>query len=182
MVSSCNLKPIYQSNLKDRPLENKVSIENIDTEIGFYLTQNLRFALNDFGNKKRLNLMEVNLTHKEKISRILDCNRNELEDGDKLQDYIIPFLKEGRFYGWPYLAVSKEDMLYQTPAWGMSSNSGNDAIESCEQYNDGKKCEVIIERGYVVSDKFYRELIKTIPDSNSSGSSNDDIEIIGAGS
>lgn len=57
MVSSCNLKPIYQSNLKDRPLENKVSIENIDTEIGFYLTQNLRFALNDFGNKKRLNLI-----------------------------------------------------------------------------------------------------------------------------
>lgn len=57
MVSSCNLKPIYQSNLMDRPLENKVSIENIDTEIGFYLTQNLRFALNDFGNKKRLNLI-----------------------------------------------------------------------------------------------------------------------------
>ena len=57
MVSSCNLKPIYQSNLKDRPLENKVSIENIDTDIGFYLAQNLRFALNDFGSKKRLNLI-----------------------------------------------------------------------------------------------------------------------------
>ena len=57
MVSSCNLKPIYQSNLKDRPLENKVSVESIDTDIGFYLAQNLRFALNDFGNKKRLNLI-----------------------------------------------------------------------------------------------------------------------------
>ena len=57
MVSSCNLKPIYQSDLKDRPLENKVSVENIDTDIGFYLAQNLRFALNDFGSKKRLNLI-----------------------------------------------------------------------------------------------------------------------------
>jgi hypothetical protein len=56
VVSSCNLKPIYQSNLKDRPLENKVSIKNIDTDIGFYLAKNLRFALNDFGSKKRLNL------------------------------------------------------------------------------------------------------------------------------
>ena len=57
MVSSCNLKPIYQSNLKDRPLENKVSVENIDTDIGFYLAQNLRFGLNDFGSKKRLSLI-----------------------------------------------------------------------------------------------------------------------------
>ena len=57
VVSSCNLKPIYQSNLKDRPLENKVSIKNIDTDIGFYLAQNLRFALNDFGSKKNLNLI-----------------------------------------------------------------------------------------------------------------------------
>ena len=57
MVSSCNLKPVYQSNFKDRPLENKVSVENIDTDIGFYLAQNLRFALNDFGSKKNLNLI-----------------------------------------------------------------------------------------------------------------------------
>ena len=139
-------------------------------------------SINSNGDKRKINLMEVNLKHKEKICLILDCNRKESDDADKLQDYITPFLKEGRFYGWPYLAVSKEDMLYLTPAWGMSSVDGNDAIKSCEQYNNGEKCEVIIERGFVVSNKFYRELIKTIPDSNSSGSSNDDIEIIGAGS
>ena len=57
MLSSCNLKPIYQSNLEERPLENKVSVQNIDTDIGFYLAQNLRFALNDLGSKKRLNLI-----------------------------------------------------------------------------------------------------------------------------
>ena len=57
MVSSCNLKPLYQSNLEERPLENKVSVQNIDTDIGFYLAQDLRFALKDFGGKKSINLV-----------------------------------------------------------------------------------------------------------------------------
>ena len=65
IISSCGLKPIYKSNLDNSLLENKISIENIDSDVGFYLTQKLRYALNDFGGKKKVNLItEIKITER----------------------------------------------------------------------------------------------------------------------
>ena len=55
-LSSCNVAPLYKSDFKNEVINNKIYVENIDTEIGFYLSQNLRFSLKDTGQKKRLKL------------------------------------------------------------------------------------------------------------------------------
>lgn len=65
IISSCGLKPIYQSSLGNSLLQNKISIVNIDSDVGFYLTQKLRYALNDSGGKKKLNLItEIKITER----------------------------------------------------------------------------------------------------------------------
>ena len=55
-LSSCNVTPLYKSDFKNELINNKIYVENIDTEIWFYLSQNLRFSLKDTGQKKRLKL------------------------------------------------------------------------------------------------------------------------------
>ena len=55
-LSSCGVVPLHKSDPKSKLIDNKIYVENIDTEIGFYLSQNLRFSLRDTGQKKRLKL------------------------------------------------------------------------------------------------------------------------------
>ena len=64
-LSSCDFVPLHTSDPKRKLINNKIFVENIDTEIGFYLFQNLKFSLNDNGQEKRLKLL-IDLSTSEK--------------------------------------------------------------------------------------------------------------------
>ena len=64
-LSSCGVVPLHKSDPKSKLNDNKIYVENIDTEIGFYLFQNLKFSLNDNGQEKRLKLL-IDLSTSEK--------------------------------------------------------------------------------------------------------------------
>ncbi len=64
-LSSCGVVPLHKSDPKSKLNDNKIYVENIDTEIGFYLFQNLKFSLNDDGQEKRLKLL-IDLNTSEK--------------------------------------------------------------------------------------------------------------------
>ena len=65
-VVSCNIVPLHKTKITKTLLNNKVTVEEIDTEIGFYINQNLRFSLKDNGTKKDIRLTnELEITKRE---------------------------------------------------------------------------------------------------------------------
>ena len=40
-VVSCDIVPLHKTTIAETLLNNKVTVEEIDTEIGFYISQNL---------------------------------------------------------------------------------------------------------------------------------------------
>ena len=55
-VASCNNITIKQNSINESLFNNKIYVENINGEVGFYLRQNLKFNLKDTGTKKALSL------------------------------------------------------------------------------------------------------------------------------
>tara|TARA_B000000475_G_C15574278_1_gene273627 strand:+ start:50 stop:397 length:348 start_codon:yes stop_codon:yes gene_type:complete len=65
-VVSCDIVPLHKTTITETLLNNKVTVEEIDTEIGFYIGQNLRFSLKDNGTKKDISLTnELEITKRE---------------------------------------------------------------------------------------------------------------------
>ena len=95
-LSSCDVTPLYKSEFKNALLNNNIYVENIDTEIGFYLSQNLRFSLKDTGQKKRLKLIVTINTSERKYALSSDNEETriqKLSSRDEI-DAIILFNEE----------------------------------------------------------------------------------------
>tara|TARA_B100001093_G_scaffold142747_1_gene135205 strand:- start:53 stop:1372 length:1320 start_codon:yes stop_codon:yes gene_type:complete len=163
-----SLIKLFQNNINGRSGDFSKATQLLNFSSSTNATSNIQTTIE---TKKKL--MEVNLEHKEKICSILDCNRDG-DDGNKFQDYIESFLDEGSFFSNPYLAVGKSNMLYGSPGWGMGK-SQKKALEICDKYSD-TGCEVIIENGFVVSNKFYKELLKISNTKSTDNSINIDSE------
>ena len=98
-LSSCNVAPLYKSDFKNELINNKIYVENIDTEIGFYLSQNLRFSLKDTGQKKRLKLKVTINTSERKYALSSDNEETRIDlngiikcvfsDGENIHEFVI---------------------------------------------------------------------------------------------
>tara|TARA_Y100000746_G_scaffold183404_1_gene161657 strand:- start:2536 stop:3021 length:486 start_codon:yes stop_codon:yes gene_type:complete len=63
---SCNSVPLYTTKLTENLINDKITVEEINGEVGFYLSQKLRLSLNDAGHKKPIRLStELTLTNNE---------------------------------------------------------------------------------------------------------------------
>ena len=78
-LSSCNVTPLYKSDFKNELINNKIYVENIDTEIGFYLSQTLRFSLKDSGQEKRLKLKVTINTSERKYALSSDNEETRID-------------------------------------------------------------------------------------------------------
>ena len=98
-LSSCNVTPLYKSDFKNELINNKIYVENIDTEIGFYLSQNLRFSLKDSGQEKRLKLKVTINTSERKYALSSDNEETRIDlngiikcvfsDGENIHEFVI---------------------------------------------------------------------------------------------
>ena len=63
---SCNSVPLYSTKLTENLINDKITVEEINGEVGFYLSQKLRLSLNDTGHKKPIKLStKLTLTNNE---------------------------------------------------------------------------------------------------------------------
>lgn len=63
---SCNSVPLYTTKLTENLINDKITVEEINGEVGFYLSQKLRLSLNDTGHKKPIKLStKLTLTNNE---------------------------------------------------------------------------------------------------------------------
>ena len=98
-LSSCNVTPLYKSDFKNELINNKIYVENIDTEIGFYLSQTLRFSLKDSGQEKRLKLKVTINTSERKYALSSDNEETRIDlngiikcafsDGENIHEFVI---------------------------------------------------------------------------------------------
>ena len=66
IIVSCNSVPLYTTKLSKNLINDKITVEEINGEVGFYLSQKLRLSLNDTGNKKPIKLStKLTLTNNE---------------------------------------------------------------------------------------------------------------------
>ena len=120
--------------------------------------------------------MEINSSHLSQVCELLDCDRDVKDGLDNLQEYIGEFLIEGKNHSHPFLAVNSKRM-FSGPGWSMGGNA-SEAIEYCYELSE-EACEVIIANGYVVSEKFYKELISKWPELNLNSNNESDENFIG---
>jgi len=58
--------PLYTTKLTENLINDKITVEEINGEVGFYLSQKLRLSLNDTGHKKPIKLStKLTLTNNE---------------------------------------------------------------------------------------------------------------------
>ena len=98
-LSSCNVTPLYKSGFKNELINNKIYVEKIDTEIGFYLSQALRFSLKDSGQEKRLKLKVSINTSERKYALSSDNEETRIDlngiikcafsDGVNIHEFVI---------------------------------------------------------------------------------------------
>ena len=66
IILSCNNVPLYTTKLTENLINDKITVEEINGEVGFYLSQKLRLSLNDTGHKKPIKLStKLTLTNNE---------------------------------------------------------------------------------------------------------------------
>ena len=66
IIVSCNNVPLYTTKLTENLINDKITVEEINGEVGFYLSQKLRLSLNDTGHKKPIKLStKLTLTNNE---------------------------------------------------------------------------------------------------------------------
>lgn len=66
ILLSCNNVPLYTTKLTENLINDKITVEEINGEVGFYLSQKLRLSLNDTGHKKPIKLStKLTLTNNE---------------------------------------------------------------------------------------------------------------------
>ena len=58
--------PLYTTKLTENLINDKITVEEINGEVGFYLSQKLRLSLKDTGHKKPIKLsVKLTLTNNE---------------------------------------------------------------------------------------------------------------------
>lgn len=66
IIVSCNNVPLYTTKLTENLINDKITVEEINGEVGFYLSQKLRLSLKDTGHKKPIKLStKLTLTNNE---------------------------------------------------------------------------------------------------------------------
>ena len=66
IILSCNNVPLYTTKLTENLINDKITVEEINGEVGFYLSQKLRLSLKDTGHKKPIKLSaKLTLTNNE---------------------------------------------------------------------------------------------------------------------
>ena len=66
ILLSCNNVPLYTTKLTENLINDKITVEEKNGEVGFYLSQKLRLSLNDTGHKKPIKLStKLTLTNNE---------------------------------------------------------------------------------------------------------------------
>ena len=66
IILSCNNVPLYTTKLTENLTNDKITVGEINGDVGFYLSQKLRLSLNDTGHKKPIKLStKLTLTNNE---------------------------------------------------------------------------------------------------------------------